>query len=102
MSSSKWPPPKANLAILANQKLPSNHKRDTHNTSCSLTIERDKPFLEKNWLTTGEAAIYLGSTPGGVRNRVYKGQLKPRKLYGRLLFKRDELDRLIETSSRRL
>ena len=54
----------------------------------------------KVWLTTSEAAKYLGTTEAGVRNRVYRRQLKAYKFYGRNMFKRDELDRLIESSLR--
>ncbi len=55
----------------------------------------------KVWLTTSEAAEYLGTTEGGIRNRVYRKQLKAYKFYERNLFKREELDRLIESSQRR-
>lgn len=65
---------------------------------CSLKTEERVNFLGKKWLTTNEAAIYLGSTAGSVRNRVYRGQLTPKKFYGRCLFNKDELDRLIEMS----
>ena len=62
------------------------------------------PAAELNsakWLTTSEAAAYMRTTPGEIRNKVYRGQLQPYKPFGRLLFKRIDLDRLIETSKRR-
>lgn len=52
----------------------------------------------KKWFTTKEAAEYLGITPGGVRNRVWRGQLFPKKYQGRLYFDKSELNRLIEYS----
>jgi hypothetical protein len=57
------------------------------------------------WLNTIEAAVYLRKftkdglpSVGAIRNMVYRGYLKPRKLRGRLLFKRRELDDLLESS----
>jgi len=57
-------------------------------------------IASKTWLTTSEAAIYYGTTPAGIRNQVWRGQLEPYKRLGRLYFKRDDLDRQI-TSSRK-
>lgn len=59
------------------------------------TIER---LDWRKYLTTREAAAYIGSTPAGIRNRVYRRQLLPRKFFGRLMFRRADLDRLIEAS----
>jgi hypothetical protein len=57
------------------------------------------------WLTTREAAIYLRKftsdgkpSEGAIRSLVCRGQIKARKFLRRLYFKREELDRLIETS----
>lgn len=66
----------------------------------SLKIEQNK-FSGGKWLNTKQAAEYLGTTDGGVRNRVYRGQLAVYKPFGKLglsYFKKSELDRLIETS----
>jgi hypothetical protein len=52
----------------------------------------------RKYLTTREAAAYVGSTPAGIRNRVYRRQLLPKKFFGRLMFRRADLDRLIEAS----
>lgn len=53
---------------------------------------------EVKWLTTSEAAHYLRVSVGSIKNMVYRGQLRPRKL-GRLnRFLKDELDRLIKFS----
>lgn len=56
--------------------------------------------IRRKWLTTKEAAEYLGTTPGGIRTRVYRQQLRPHKPFGRngkSYFKREELDRLMES-----
>lgn len=51
---------------------------------------------EKIWLTTKEAAAYLGKTRNALWLLVSKGLLKKRKWQGRLYFKRSEIDRLLE------
>lgn len=53
----------------------------------------------RKYLNTRDAAIYMGTTPAGLRNRVYRRQLYPRKFFGRLMFRRADLDRLIEASN---
>lgn len=50
------------------------------------------------WLRTNQAAAYIGTTRGGLYNMVWRGQLKFRKPFGRLLFKKADLDRLIEAT----
>jgi len=57
-------------------------------------------FLTKPWLTTKEAALYLGISEGAIRNQVWRGQLTSYKRLGRLYINREELDRQIETSRR--
>jgi hypothetical protein len=51
----------------------------------------------KEWFTSREAAVYMGTTPGSIRNQVYRGQLTPYKRLGRLYFKKSELDRQIQS-----
>jgi len=58
------------------------------------------------WLTTKEAAAYLRKftseglpSCGAIRTMVCRGQLRKRKFSGKLYFRRDELDRLLETSN---
>jgi len=56
------------------------------------------PLDRRIWLTTRAAADYLGTSLGGLRNRVYRGQLKPYKPFGylgRSYFKRTDLDRIM-------
>ncbi|MGE4131959.1 MAG: helix-turn-helix domain-containing protein [Bdellovibrionales bacterium] len=50
------------------------------------------------WLTTGEAAQYLRVSVGSVKNMIYRGQLRPRKLGRRNRFLREELDRIFSLS----
>lgn len=57
------------------------------------------------WLTTVQAAIYLGKvrrdgkpSVGAIRNLIYRKKLKAYKFIGRCLISRLELDRLIELS----
>ena len=51
---------------------------------------------EKIWLTTAEAANYLGKTRNALWLLVSRGLLIKRKWQGRLYFKRAEIDRLLE------
>jgi len=64
-----------------------------------------KLFENLIWLTTEEVAIYLRRltkdgrpSVGAIRNLIYRGKLRARKFCGKLYFKREEIDRLIETS----
>lgn len=62
------------------------------------SLPSSSPLSSGPWLTTKAAAEYLGTTAGGIRNMVYRGQLIPYKPFGRLLFKRSDLDRRVESS----
>lgn len=53
---------------------------------------------KKKWLTTKEAAYYLGKSVNAVWILVSRGMLMRKKWQGRLYFKRSELDHLISTS----
>ncbi len=55
-------------------------------------------YLPKQWLTTQEVALLLGATVGTIRNKVNNGELTAHKPFGRLLFKRIEIENLIEKS----
>lgn len=55
-------------------------------------------FHNLKWLKSEDAAKYLRTSVGQIRNMVYRGQLKARKFQNRLYFKRRELDFLIESS----
>ena len=52
------------------------------------------------WLKSAEAAEYLRIPVETLRNYVYRGQLARYKPHGRLLFKRSDLDALIESSKK--
>ena len=52
---------------------------------------------KKRWLTVKELADYLGSTPGAIRNMVYREQLSAYKPFGLLLFDKNEIDRIIKS-----
>lgn len=66
----------------------------------------DGKYSDSEWLTTWEAAAYLrivkkdGSTPciKGLRNFTIQKRIPYYKPFGRLLFKRSELQRFIESS----
>jgi len=47
------------------------------------------------WLNTTEASAYLRTTPKQLRNWVYQGKVKFSKLFGRLRFKKTDLDSLL-------
>ncbi|MEN9722594.1 MAG: Helix-turn-helix domain [Pseudomonadota bacterium] len=61
-------------------------------------VSASTTFDGSQWMTTKEAAEYLRTTVGGIRNMVYRGQLIPHKPFGRLLFKRTDLARAVESS----
>ena len=70
-------------------KLMTKFKVDPNTLSSSLTIQ--------GWMRTEHVADYLGTSQNNVRNMIYRGLLSPRKFGGRLYFKREEIDHLIET-----
>lgn len=45
-------------------------------------------------LTTAEAAAHLGTSTAYIYKLVYLGKLRPERLLGRILFRRDALDAL--------
>jgi len=85
-----------------------NNQCDNKNKNSSKFFEKReldeatlRAIAQKRFLTTREAAIYLGTTDGGIRNRVYRGQLEALRYHGRLMFRLADIDRLIESSSKR-
>lgn len=56
------------------------------------------PLESLKWLNTKQAALYLGTSEGQIRNLVQDGRLIRYKPHGRLLFKRTELDAFVEAS----
>ena len=62
-------------------------------------LTKNKQLFEiQIWLTTDEAAQYLRVSPGALRVMVYRGLIKPYKLGRRSRFRREELDKLLESS----
>ncbi len=57
-------------------------------------------FENLEWMSSEEAARYLRRSVGQIRNMVYRGQIKHRKYNSRLYFRKVDLDRSIEFSSR--
>ena len=53
------------------------------------------------YLTTEQAAVYLGLSVEALRMRVYRGQLPTRRLGRHLRFKRSELDQLLVFAAER-
>lgn len=72
--------------------------RNNKVSSFSNGKEENEFFNNLIWLRSEDAAEYLRTSVGQIRNMVYRGQLKARKFRNRLYFKRRELDNLIETS----
>ena len=64
----------------------------------SSSTDEEKLFDNLIWLRSEDAAKYLRTSVGQIRNMVYRGQLKARKFQNRLYFKRRELDYILETS----
>jgi excisionase family DNA binding protein len=48
--------------------------------------------MTPRWLSTGDAATYLGTTPAALRKRVELGEIAYHKLGRRLWFRIDDLD----------
>ena len=49
-------------------------------------------------MTVGEAAVYLSRGPGAVRGMIGKGILPSVRMGGRVMIRREDADRLIESS----
>jgi excisionase family DNA binding protein len=88
---------------LNKMKLPNESISD----GCSLKNEktRDPSVLSSdaytivqslNIFTSKEAAVYLRTTPGTIRNLVSLGRLKAERFGSRLRFKREVLNRFLE------
>jgi excisionase family DNA binding protein len=61
-----------------------------------------KMKTEPVYFTTKETAEYLRRSIGAVHNMVYRKQLPVFKLGGRLLFKKEDIDRWIERNRLKL
>lgn len=61
----------------------------------------DLLFENMVWLSSEDAAKYLGRSTGQIRNMVYRRQVSHRKFCNRLYFRKTELDRAIESSNKK-
>lgn len=74
---------------------------DIHSQNSYITREHFNArtlFDNLDWLTTDDAARLLRKSTHALRQMTYKGIIRPRKLGGRLYFKKSELDQLLDTS----
>lgn len=60
--------------------------------------EEQEFFHNLTWLRSEDAAKYLRTSVGQIRNMVHRKQLKARKFQNRLYFNRRELNALLDTS----
>ncbi|QDK42705.1 hypothetical protein DOM21_14850 [Bacteriovorax stolpii] len=81
--------------------------KDNNHNYKSKTTEYNSPadsyesaefFNNRIWLSTNEAAQYLGKTRNAIWILLCRGVLIKRKWRRRLYFKKTELDNLLETS----
>jgi hypothetical protein len=58
----------------------------------------EKNNIGSTWMTTNDAARYLGKSKNALWLLVSRGLLIKRKWQGRLYFKKSEIDRMLETA----
>lgn len=91
----------ADSRVFENQQEPQRLRKAQGKSHCQTRVQspgQPVSLDRRVWLTSRDAADYLGTSLGGLRNRVYRGQLKPHKPFGRLgrcYYKRMDLDRLL-------
>lgn len=74
-------------------------KENVFDFDTSAIDSQDNLFFENlSWMRTEDAAKYLRTSVGQIRNMVYRGQLRPRKFNRRLYFRKADIDRAIESS----
>ncbi len=81
-----------------NEKFSNYNLSTTEYSSPTDSKESVEFFNNRIWLSTDEAAQYLGKTKNAIWILLCRGLLIKRKWRRRLYFKRAELDRLLETS----
>ena len=70
---------------------PNNHESSLHENE-----------IEQGWLSTQEAAKYLGISPGNLRLKIHRGQIQVQGRLGRRLkFKKYDLDQILEDQVRK-
>lgn len=80
-----------------------NHNNATYFQSRNAYYQEEQKnaqslFDNSIWLTTEEAASFMRKTAHAIRQLVYKSKISARKFNGRLYFKREDLNSLIDTS----
>lgn len=69
--------------------------KNTNNTLFENLNENKKVDENRVWLTTPQAANYLGITPNALRILVHRAKVQAYKLGRRLRFKTEDLDALL-------
>ena len=72
---------------------------DDKKKSENLKKYSDTFFDNLIWLTSEEAAFYLRKSVGALRTMVSRGEISCKKWRRRLYFRKDDLDRLLNSSS---
>jgi excisionase family DNA binding protein len=70
------------------------------NNSVAFALKADEETLFDNlvWMTSAEAAHYLRISTNALRVAVCRGQINARRFRRKLYFRKNELDRMLETS----
>lgn len=70
------------------------------NKGLAFDLKADEVSLFDNlvWMTSAEAAKYLRISANAIRVAVCRGQISARRFRRKLYFRKNELDRLLETS----
>lgn len=70
------------------------------NKDYPMYVEQKLFFQNLIWMNSTEASTYLRVSTGSLRNMVSQGQIRSYKLGKRLRFKKSELDKSMELSSK--
>lgn len=84
------------LDCLTNDKIGSS----TFPVSIAGAVETDCSLKYREWMTTEEAAAYLGLSPGALRNMTSNGQVPYHKLGRRNRYQMVELKQLLLSQKR--
>ena len=78
------------------KKIEKNPQKDLPKVGRSVMFFKKDGGKEEKWLSTKEAAAYLGITPNALRIMVHRGKIKTHRLGGRLRFSTPNLGALIK------
>lgn len=76
-----------------------NKNESATNSNDPNEFSRELILDKLTWLSSKDAGVYLGKSANAIRIMVHRGHLRPRRLGGRMYFRRTEIDRLIEFST---